>query len=287
MFGPLRAPRILFIDALFRLCRLKQRFFGPKLPLGANRCARYRSGMKSLREMSIVPPLVRLQARVIGMGAILAVLAGAALTADTFVARMLNVDHLPGDLRRFLGLSEIFAHGAGVVLASWCVWHLSPGVRRCLPRLFACALLPGLAANMLKLSVCRLRPAFFNEQMPSSILDTWIGGLPAVFSTRADYGTYFASSFPSGHASTAFGLAFGLSWLFPAGRWPFFTFAGLATLQRITSGAHWLSDTLVGVALAVVIAGSLTSSTRVARLFARFEAGGSSVRIINETRRAA
>jgi membrane-associated phospholipid phosphatase len=116
--------------------------------------------------------------------------------------------------------------------------------RGCSPRVVS-----GFAANALKLSVCRLRPAYFAEHMPVSILDTWIGALPNVFSIRANLGTYFASSFPSGHAATAFGLAIGLSWLYPAGRVPFFTFAALASLQRITNGAHWLSDTLIGVAL--------------------------------------
>ena len=262
-------------------------FFGPKLLLGSGQVERYCIGMKMLPVPSVEANLDRDAARVVWIGAILIAAAIAALAADTLVRRTLNLDRLPGDLRKILSLSELFAHGVGVVLAGWCVWQMSPGFRRCLPRLFACALLPGLAANVLKFSVCRLRPSFFVEQLPHSIFDTWIAGFPDVLSTRETYGTYFASSFPSGHAATAFGLAIGLSWLYPAGRAPFFTFATLATIQRIASGAHWLSDALVGAALAVLIAGSLTSSTRVARAFARFEVGRNAVRIAEQPRQAA
>ena len=211
----------------------------------------------------------------------------AALSFDLAVARSFVADSLPGDLRRVLSLCEIFAHGVGVALIGWCLWHLSPPHRRFLPRLISCALLPGLAANLLKLSFCRLRPIYFGEQVPSSIDETWIATLPSVFSTRADFGTYAVTSFPSGHAATAFGLAIGLSWLFPAGRAPFYTMAVLATIQRVASGAHWLSDALVGLALAIFIAGSLTSQVRLARAFARFESRESANPSAPESSRAA
>jgi membrane-associated phospholipid phosphatase len=137
--------------------------------------------------------------------------------------------------------------------------------------LLACAFGPGLVANLLKLSFSRLRPTYFDEAWPQSISETWIAPFPAVFDARNEFGIYFASSFPSGHAATAFGLAIGLSWLFPAGRVPFFTLAVMASLQRIVGNAHWLSDTLFGLSLAVLIAGSLAANWRGTRWLARWE----------------
>lgn len=256
--------------------------FGGKLLLGFGRGQRYRIGMQTGFSRLTESRPSGDPRRVYLIGLLLFGLAFLATGFDVFVARHLNVEQLPGDFRRMLGLTELFAHGAGVLLAAWCIWKLSPESRRCLPRLLACAFLPGVAANLLKLSICRLRPAYFVERMPPSILDTWIGALPNSWGTRGEVGTYFASSFPSGHAATAIGLAIGLAWLYPAGRTPFFTVAALASLQRITSGAHWLSDTLVGMALATLIAGSLTTNTRWARRFARFETRG---RPIDENQR--
>jgi undecaprenyl-diphosphatase len=61
-------------------------------------------------------------------------------------------------------------------------------------------------------------------------------------------------AFPSAHTATAFGLAIGLTWLYPRGRWLFATFAVLVACQRIQSGAHFLSDTFFGAALGCVVA---------------------------------
>ena len=224
---------------------------------------------------------------VVLLGSAACVMAFVAMNFDTSVAELFDADWMPGDIRRILGLCEIFAHGAGVAIVGWCLWHLSPQHRHFLPRLFACAFLPGLAANLLKLGFCRLRPIYFGEQAPTSIYETWIATLPSVISARAEYGTYFVTSFPSGHAATAFGLAIGLSWLYPAGRTPFYTLAALATIQRVASGAHWLSDTLVGLALAIFIAGGLTSHTRLARAFARFESPSKFDSKASDARRAA
>ena len=59
-------------------------------------------------------------------------------------------------------------------------------------------------------------------------------------------------SFPSGHTATAVGLAISLD-ADPRGRWLFAVFAALASLQRMTAGAHYLSDSLFGAALACLV----------------------------------
>ena len=61
-------------------------------------------------------------------------------------------------------------------------------------------------------------------------------------------------SFPSAHTATAAGLAMGLAWLFPRGRWMFSALAALVACQRVVVGAHFPSDTMVGAAVGCVVA---------------------------------
>jgi membrane-associated phospholipid phosphatase len=69
-------------------------------------------------------------------------------------------------------------------------------------------------------------------------------------------------SFPSAHSATAVGLAIGLSWLYPRGRWLFAAFAGLAILQRLDADAHYCSDVLAGGGVAFVVAAICSYSLR-------------------------
>jgi membrane-associated phospholipid phosphatase len=60
-------------------------------------------------------------------------------------------------------------------------------------------------------------------------------------------------SFPSGHSATAVALAIALSWIYPRGRWVFAVLAFMACLQRLVSGAHFLSDIMAGSDIAVLV----------------------------------
>ncbi len=66
-------------------------------------------------------------------------------------------------------------------------------------------------------------------------------------------------SFPSGHAATAWGLAMGLSLAFPRASWIFGMLAISASVQRLTSGAHFPSDVLAGAVLAFLCCAALLS----------------------------
>jgi membrane-associated phospholipid phosphatase len=59
-------------------------------------------------------------------------------------------------------------------------------------------------------------------------------------------------SFPSGHAATAFSLAFCLSYLFPRFRIPLFCFAVTVAASRVIITSHYLSDAVAGGWLAMV-----------------------------------
>ena len=182
---------------------------------------------------------------------ILGVIFMTALWLDLTVSGERNGDAIPGDLRRIVNLSEIFAHGFGAALVLILVWQMLPNYRYRLRTLAAILFLPGLAAQGIKRLVSRRRPLSYQTEgssesgLPESITDSWAGFMPN--------GEYIYESFPSAHAAGAIAMAIGLSWLFPRGKVIFFTLAFLASFQRISSGAHWASDVIAGASLAVVV----------------------------------
>ncbi len=170
-------------------------------------------------------------------------------------------DKFPGDIQRLFGMSEVFGHGLGVLLILITVFVLDPDRRGSLVRLAAAAFGSGLAANCVKLMIARRRPHSFDLDA-GGVWHTFCG-----FGLFGEGGSRM-QGFPSAHAATAAGLAIGLTWLYPRGRWLFATFAVLVACQRIQSGAHFLSDTLFGAALGCLVA---TVCIEHLRCFDRFE----------------
>lgn len=160
-----------------------------------------------------------------------------------------DADRIPGDLRRGIMLAEVFAHGLGVLYILLVVLVLDrPGWSNAL-RVAACAYLPGLLAQSAKYLVARQRPSV--ADLDGSVSSSFLAWLPTVRTDQFDEAfDYAVQSFPSGHTATAFGLAIGLGFAYPKGRWLFLFFATLAGLQRIIAGAHYPSDVLVGAAIA-------------------------------------
>ena len=196
----------------------------------------------------------------------------AALLVDVPLSRYAATHSLVGDLRKVLEVSEVFAHGLGVLLILITAAVLDPVRRPRLPRVAACAYGAGLAANILKHFIPRVRPHAFD-----ATADVWTTFLswrvPDVGSIDV-LGRSAIQSFPSGHTATAVGLAFGLTWLYPRGRWLFASFAVLAALQRIQSSAHFLSDTLAAAAIGCVVSGWILRDGSVGRWFAAWETAG-------------
>src|SRR6266571_3528330 len=60
-------------------------------------------------------------------------------------------------------------------------------------------------------------------------------------------------SFPSGHASNAFGAATVLAWFYPSVRTPLYLVAGLVAVSRVLRGSHFPTDVWAGAVLGVVI----------------------------------
>jgi membrane-associated phospholipid phosphatase len=63
---------------------------------------------------------------------------------------------------------------------------------------------------------------------------------------------YGLTSFPSGHAQTAFTLATALTILFPRWGIPLFVFAGTVSISRIILTSHYLSDVMAGAGVGIL-----------------------------------
>ncbi len=186
---------------------------------------------------------------------------------DVDITRNRRSNFIPGDLRRIVQLCEIFAHGFGIALVMYVVWVVAPAKRKWLPRLAACAILPGLVVQFVKLFVVRYRPAHFFPEYADQLSETWIGVMPG---GQLNF-EYVTQSFPSAHAATAVGLATGMIWLLPSCRKLFIVLAFLASIQRIVAGAHWLSDVFAGAAIAVIVCGFVFHNRQTNRLLTRIE----------------
>lgn len=213
-------------------------------------------------------------------------LTGVAFLVDLPLARFIGLeDSLPGDLVKIVDLSEIFAHGYGVFVVAMLIFTLDPVSRRCIPRLIACVALPGLVVNIIKTFVIRRRPLTWKVppadgadawgfDPPDSITETFQGFF--AWPTDGNWDNVFDStlrSFPSGHTAAAVGLAVGLSWLYPRGKWLFFTFAAMAAIQRMSSLSHFASDVCFGAAVSFLITAICLDSRLLGRLFDAIETG--------------
>lgn len=165
-----------------------------------------------------------------------------------------GIGQLPGDFRRILALSELVAHGTGVVVILTVIWCLAPHQRIHLPRVAACGFVAGLVATGLKLVHARLRPLACPPNV-DEVAKTWRGWLPNFNEDLGQTYDYALQSFPSAHTATAAGFMIGLMWLYPRGRYLFIALAMLAGLQRVAFAAHWPSDVLFGAAIGVFLGG--------------------------------
>lgn len=183
--------------------------------------------------------------RLLVAAAICSGLALAALSFDIAIASWLRDQRLPGDLRRLISVSEVFAFGVSVFLLAVTAATLDPRGIRCGAYLLTSSLGAGILADGLKLLVPRQRPL---TVIPAEIAQSF-----AAFNETATATTGHGwQSFPSGHTATAVGFACALAVCYPRGRWLFALFAVLAAVQRMQSQSHYLSDVLAGAAVGLL-----------------------------------
>lgn len=203
------------------------------------------------------------------IAAICSTAAAALMLADIGIVTYVQAHSLKGDIRKLLDVSEAFAHGWGVLMILTTIAVLDPSNRCRLPRLIACAFGSGLVTVWAKLLLPRLRPNVMD--LSRTAWDSFEQARQLASAGLEQMASRDIQSFPSGHAATAVGLAFGLSWLYPQGRWLFALFAVLASAQRVHSLAHFPSDTLAGAAIAAAVAGLCLSERGLGPWFSRWE----------------
>ena len=192
---------------------------------------------------SLITALLLTAAALIGMGM--------ALPWDYEISRWLRNQRIPGDLRKFIALSEIFAHSLGCAFILGTLWWIDEANRRKIANGALFVLLCGLLSNAMKAIIPRQRPYVFDKAVSdrgAAVWESW--GTPWTESWMEEE----IRSFPSGHTATAVAMAIALSYAYPKGRPLFFTMAALASLQRIVAGAHYPSDVLFSAALAFTLA---------------------------------
>lgn len=170
---------------------------------------------------------------------------------DVTLASAARHADLPGELERLIYLSEVFAHGTGVIMILLVIGAIQPDRWRQLIPVAASAFVPGVAADVVKLLVQRARPQTL-DNLPT---DAWesFGGLLGQNWNELVLHNHHWQSFPSAHTATAFGFAFGLAWFYGRGLPIFMVLATLAALQRLLCGAHWPSDLIFGATLACTL----------------------------------
>ncbi len=190
-------------------------------------------------------------------------IAGAlAFPIDVQLSSLLTADTLPGDLRRAITLSEAFAHGTGAAVILTAIGlSVSRSRRPAVWMAVSITLVSGLAANGLKAAFVRVRPHSVGKiQIEES---PWFSSGEATAESIAgqarteakpDFWDSRQRSFPSGHSATAWALAIGLSFAFPRATCVFLLLAVLSSVQRVSSGAHYLSDVFAGGVIACVSA---------------------------------
>ncbi len=111
--------------------------------------------------------------------------------------------------------------------------------RRCLPRAAAAGALAVLTAAML---VTLLKDLFDRARPPVAdpALDP-IGVLPA------------SSSFPSGHAATAFAAAVAVALVYPRLGRPLLVLAAVVAISRVYLGVHYVLDVAAGALLGIAV----------------------------------
>jgi len=179
----------------------------------------------------------------------LAVLGVVSLFWDLEISRLATSIKIPGDVRKAIHLSEAFAHFSGVVVILGTLMIVDMKNRARLIQACLLVTTSGVVSNAAKYIIPRYRPHSLAEaSIPiQSSWETW--GVPWS-------GSWFEEavrSFPSGHSATAVALAIALSFIYPRGQWMFAVLAFMACLQRLVSGAHFLSDIIAGSDIAVLV----------------------------------
>ncbi len=167
---------------------------------------------------------------------------------DVVWSNRLRTMNLPGDIDKVIMLSEFLAQGLTTLLMLGTLIYLDASRRKALGWVLLLTLVTGVVANVSKGLFPRVRP-YALEEFPGLVSQAGWGVTLPEEGWKARL-----RSFPSGHSATVAALALGMSAVYPKGGLLFALWAALACLQRVVAGAHYPSDVLGGVAIALAIA---------------------------------
>ncbi|MFN9550188.1 MAG: phosphatase PAP2 family protein [Pirellulaceae bacterium] len=167
---------------------------------------------------------------------------------DVVWSNRLRTMNLPGDFDKVIMLSEFLAQGLTTLLMLGTLIYLDASRRKALGWVLLLTLVTGVVANVSKGLFPRVRP-YALEEFPGLVSQAGWGVTLPEEGWKARL-----RSFPSGHSATVAALALGMSAVYPKGGLLFALWAALACLQRVVAGAHYPSDVLGGVAIALAIA---------------------------------
>ena len=210
------------------------------------------AGMADPDENSCAPPNPTWKRLL--LPAILALLAVCALWADMPLSHYFRERPWKGDFGKTISLCEAYGYAGTVFFILLAAAFLDPRGWRVLPRLALASYGGGLSANLFKLLVGRHRPLDEKHLAETAMetFTTWDG----------HQHIHLTQSFPSAHTATACGLACGLAYFCPRGKWLFIALAALVALQRMHSREHYLSDVLTGAAIGTLVGILVTSPLR-------------------------
>ena len=203
----------------------------------------------------------------------LSVLAVLALAIDLPVSQWMHTRQGLKGLHQPLQVVEAFGDsvGVGIVLITLSLTMVAR--RRELLRVFFTVLAGGLLADVVKFFVARLRPRSYPGEglfHVESETDTFYGWLPFLQSGAVAVGSKY-QSFPSAHTATGVAFAVALTRMYPLGGWWFGFLAAMIALQRVETGAHYVSDTCFGAAVGLFAALTFQGGTPWSKWFDKHE----------------
>lgn len=199
----------------------------------------------------------------------------AAFMIDLPVSQWMHTHQGLKGLHQPLQVIEGLGDSTGVLIVLVTLYLVAIPRRRELLRIVCSVLAAGLGADVVKLCLARTRPRSYPGTGLldlASVSETFQGMFPFFQSGTLLINSKF-QSFPSAHSATGAALAISLTRLYPHAGWWFGFLAAAVALQRIETGAHYLSDTCFGAAIGILIGLTFQAGTRWSNWFDRFETG--------------
>jgi len=153
-----------------------------------------------------------------------------ALLVDRQVFLLVSCIEWPGIWFDLFDAARLFGEPLGIAIVLTTIGIMDRARRRSIPIIIAMTVAASLTATGLKMLISR--------QRPGRVLGRTVVLGPEVAGVN--------SSFPSGHATSAFALACGLCLIYSRGRAWFLWWAFACAVSRVSDGMHFVSDVVAG-----------------------------------------